>query len=642
MRISVLGLGYVGAVVAGCLARRGHQVVGVDTDPAKVALLNTGRAPIIEPEIGEITAREVAAGRLSATVDVAAAVPRSDLIMICVGTPSRGNGGIDLSHVQRVCRQIGAALPAHAGAPVIVVRSTLLPGTARDLVIPTLEASSGRQAGTDFGVCVNPEFLREGSAVHDYLNPPKTVIGELNRASGNLLASLYTEIAAPLIRTDIETAEMVKYADNAWHALKVGFANEIGHFCKSLGVDSHRVMDIFCRDSKLNLSACYLKPGFAFGGSCLPKDLKALLHRARSLDVSLPILSAVLPSNELQIERAVQTVIEHGSRKVGILGLSFKAGSDDLREQPGGRAGRAAARQGLRAAHLRRQREPREHPRHQPRLHHAPHSAHLGAAHFQHRGGAGARRHPRDRQCGARSSALSCRGSDSDQTVIDLVRIGECHSVDGRLRRRRAGEACPHPRREPARARSTGASGRRRARCAAPATRSRSSAPPDPGCERRFEIIDGMHIYRYRLPLEAANAGGYLVEYLAALAQTFILAWRVLLTRGFDVVHACNPPDLLFLVGGFFKLLGKKFLFDHHDLNPELYEAKFGRRDFFYRLLLALERATFRAADVSIATNDSYREIAIDAGPSCRPSGSSWCAAGRASSACSGCRPMRA
>jgi GDP-mannose 6-dehydrogenase len=334
MKITVLGLGYVGAVVAGCLARRGHQVVGVDTEPGKVALVNSGKSPIIEREIDEITAREVAAGRLSATADVAAAVKDSDLIMVCVGTPSRGNGEIDLQHVRRVCQQIGAALRSHPGAPVVVVRSTLLPGTTRELVIPTLEASSGRQAGTDFGVCINPEFLREGSAVHDYLNPPKTVIGELNRASGDLLASLYTEIPAPLIRTDIDTAEMVKYADNAWHALKVGFANEIGHFCKSLGVDSHRVMEIFCRDTKLNLSACYLKPGFAFGGSCLPKDLRALLHKAKSLDVAMPILSAVLPSNELQIERAVQTVIEHGSRKVGILGLSFKAGSDDLRNSP--------------------------------------------------------------------------------------------------------------------------------------------------------------------------------------------------------------------------------------------------------------------------------------------------------------------
>lgn len=334
MRISVLGLGYVGAVVCGCLARRGHQVIGVDTDPGKVALVNAGRSPIIEREIEEIIAEEVAAGRLAATADVAAAVPVSDLIMVCVGTPSRANGEIELKHVRRVCEQIGTALRSHPGAPAVVVRSTLLPGTTRELVIPTLEAASGRQAGTDFGVCINPEFLREGTAVRDYEHPPKTVIGELNRASGDLLASLYTEIAAPLIRTDIETAEMVKYADNAWHALKVGFANEVGHFCKSLGVDSHRVMEIFCRDTKLNLSACYLKPGFAFGGSCLPKDLKALLHKARSLDVSLPILSAVLPSNELQIERAVQTVIEHGSRNVGILGLSFKAGSDDLRNSP--------------------------------------------------------------------------------------------------------------------------------------------------------------------------------------------------------------------------------------------------------------------------------------------------------------------
>jgi GDP-mannose 6-dehydrogenase len=334
MRISVLGLGYVGAVVAGCLARKGHEVIGVDADASKVALVNSGRSPIIEKEIGEITAQEVAAGRLSATIEVTAAVPRSDLIMVCVGTPSRGNGEIELRHVRRVCQQIGAALRTHPGAPVVVVRSTLLPGTTRELVIPTLESSSGRQAGTDFGACVNPEFLREGSAVHDYLNPPKTVIGELNRASGDLLASLYAGLAAPLIRTDIETAEMVKYADNAWHALKVGFANEIGHFCKALHVDSHRVMEIFCRDTKLNLSASYLKPGFAFGGSCLPKDLRALLHKAKSLDVSLPILSAVLPSNELQIERAVQTVIEHGSRKVGILGLSFKAGSDDLRNSP--------------------------------------------------------------------------------------------------------------------------------------------------------------------------------------------------------------------------------------------------------------------------------------------------------------------
>jgi GDP-mannose 6-dehydrogenase len=334
MKISVLGLGYVGAVSAGCLAEEGHEVIGVDPETRKVDLINAGRTPIIEKDIGEIIERQVAAGRLSATTDVAAAVRHTDLLMICVGTPSRGNGDIELTYVKRVCEQIGAALRDHQGAPVVVLRSTMLPGTMHGTVIPTLEAHSGKRAGVEFGVCINPEFLREGTAVQDYFNPPKTVIGELNRASGDLLASLYARIAAPLIRTDIETAEMVKYADNAWHALKVGFANEIGALCKGLELDSHRVMDIFCQDTKLNISRYYLKPGFAFGGSCLPKDLRALLYKAKTVDVSLPILAAILPSNDRQIERGVQAVIEQGSKKVAVLGLSFKAGTDDLRESP--------------------------------------------------------------------------------------------------------------------------------------------------------------------------------------------------------------------------------------------------------------------------------------------------------------------
>jgi len=334
MKLSVWGLGYVGTVSAGCLAQEGHEVIGVDSEPAKVGLINAGKSPIIEKDIGGIIERQVAAGRLSATTDAAVGVGWADLFLICVGTPSRGNGDIELKYVRRVCEEIGTALRNHEGAPAVVIRSTMLPGTMRNVVIPTLEACSGRRAGAEFGVCINPEFLREGTAVHDFFNPPKTVIGELNRASGDLLASLYAHVAAPLIRTDIETAEMVKYADNAWHALKVGFANEIGHLCKELEVDSHRVMDIFCQDTKLNLSPYYLKPGFAFGGSCLPKDLRALLYKAKTLDVSLPILAAILPSNEQQIERAVRTVIEKGSKKVGILGFSFKAGTDDLRESP--------------------------------------------------------------------------------------------------------------------------------------------------------------------------------------------------------------------------------------------------------------------------------------------------------------------
>jgi GDP-mannose 6-dehydrogenase len=334
MKLGVWGLGYVGTVSAGCLAQEGHEVIGVDSEPTKVDLINAGRSPIIEKDIGGIIERQVAAGRLTATTDAAVGVERADLFLICVGTPSRSNGDIELKYVRRVCQEIGTALRDHQGAPVVVIRSTMLPRTMREVVIPTLETYSGRRAGAEFGVCINPEFLREGTAVHDFFNPPKTVIGELNRASGDLLASLYARIAAPLIRTDIETAEMVKYADNAWHALKVGFANEIGHLCKELGVDSHRVMDIFCQDTKLNLSPYYLKPGFAFGGSCLPKDLRALLYKAKTLDVSLPIVAAILPSNEQQIERAVRTVIEKGSKKVGILGFSFKAGTDDLRESP--------------------------------------------------------------------------------------------------------------------------------------------------------------------------------------------------------------------------------------------------------------------------------------------------------------------
>ncbi len=334
MKLSVWGLGYVGTVSAACLAEEGHEVIGVDSEPRKVDLINAGKSPIIEKDIGRIIERQVAAGRLSATVDAAGVVRQTDLFLICVGTPSRSNGDIELKYVRRVCEQIGTALRNHHGAPVVVIRSTMLPGTMRDVVIPTLEACSGRRAGAEFGVCINPEFLREGTAVHDFSNPPKTVIGELNRASGDLLANLYARIAAPLIRTDIETAEMVKYADNAWHALKVGFANEIGNVCKGLEVDSHRVMDIFCQDTKLNLSPYYLKPGFAFGGSCLPKDLRALLYKAKTLDVSLPILAAILPSNEQQIQRGLRAVTEKGSKKVGILGFSFKAGTDDLRESP--------------------------------------------------------------------------------------------------------------------------------------------------------------------------------------------------------------------------------------------------------------------------------------------------------------------
>jgi len=333
MKISIMGLGYVGAVSAGCLAEEGHEVIGVDPQQSKVDLINQGRTPIIERDIGDIIERNVAAGRLRATSDVQEAVKHTDLSLICVGTPSLGNGHIDLKYVRRVCQQIGEGLRDHPGHTV-VIRSTMLPGTMRTVVIPELEKASGLKAGQDFGLCINPEFLREGTAVHDYFHPPKTVVGELDKASGDVLVKLYGHMPCPLIRTDYETAEMVKYADNTWHALKVSFANEIGNICKGLGLDSHKLMDIFCQDTKLNLSPYYLKPGFAFGGSCLPKDVRALSYKAKMLDVSVPIINAILPSNQEQIERGIRAVVEKGQKKVGILGFSFKAGTDDLRESP--------------------------------------------------------------------------------------------------------------------------------------------------------------------------------------------------------------------------------------------------------------------------------------------------------------------
>lgn len=334
MDISIFGLGYVGAVSAGCLANEGHRVIGVDPFRAKVDLINRGQTPVIEKDIGEIISRAVADELLRATQDVGDAVQNSRISLICVGTPSQPNGSLDLKYVVKVCEEIGAALRNKDEFHVVVARSTMLPGSMRNTVIPVLEKASGKKAGQDFGVCNNPEFLREGTAVYDYRNPPKTVIGEIDAHSGDVLAEVYKDLEAPLIRTSVETAELVKYTDNVWHALKVGFANEIGNISKSLGLDGHAVMDIFCRDTKLNLSPYYLKPGFAFGGSCLPKDVRALTYKAKSLDVRTPILDAIMPSNHLQVERALQMIMGHGSKNVGILGFSFKAGTDDLRESP--------------------------------------------------------------------------------------------------------------------------------------------------------------------------------------------------------------------------------------------------------------------------------------------------------------------
>jgi len=334
VRVSIFGLGYVGAVSAGCFAHEGHEVIGVDPFQTKVDMINAGQSPIIEAHIGEIISENARAGRLRATCDPAEAMRETDLSFVCVGTPSQVNGNLDLRFVRRVCEQIGQALKTKATRHTVVIRSTIVPGTMHKVVIPTLEDFSGKKAGIDFGVCNNPEFLREGSAVKDFRCPAKTIIGELDAASGDILAALYAHLDAPLIRTDLKTAEMAKYVDNSWHALKIGFANEIGNLCKSFTIDGHEVMRIFCQDKKLNISPAYLLPGFAFGGSCLPKDLRALAYQAKLYDLELPIMSSILPSNEMQVARGLQLIMEKGHKRIGFLGFSFKAGTDDLRESP--------------------------------------------------------------------------------------------------------------------------------------------------------------------------------------------------------------------------------------------------------------------------------------------------------------------
>jgi len=334
MKISIMGLGYVGSVSAACLTRNGHRVIGVDTNKTKIDLINGGLSPIIEKDVGEIIRASVNAGLLSATNNAMDAVLETELSLICVGTPSMLNGNLDLTYVRRVCEEIGQAIRDKKTFHTVVIRSTMLPGSMQDVVIPTLEEFSEKTSGKDFGVCINPEFLREGTAVYDFYHPPKTVIGSIEDASAQIVASLYENLDAPLIKTDLATAEMVKYTDNVWHALKIGFANEIGLISKAVGIDGHKVMDIFCSDRKLNLSPNYLKPGFAFGGSCLPKDIRALSYKSKTLDLTLPIINSILHDNERHVERGVKMITSKGHRRVGILGISFKAGTDDLRESP--------------------------------------------------------------------------------------------------------------------------------------------------------------------------------------------------------------------------------------------------------------------------------------------------------------------
>jgi len=332
--ISIFGLGYVGTVTAACLASRGHRIIGVDPNPLKAQRIASGKSPIVEAGVDEMMANAINEGLISATQDPATAIAQSDISFISVGTPSQRNGKLDLSHIHNVCTDIGHALRAKNSFHRIVVRSTVLPGTTENVIVPAIEAASGLTAGRDFLVCFNPEFLREGTAVVDFFNPPFTVIGTTDPAQAAPICGLYSFLPARIYEIPIPAAEMIKYSCNAFHALKVAFANEIGTICNSLGVDAKTVADIFKSDTRLNVSTAYLSPGFAFGGSCLPKDLRALTYRVRELDLRLPLLESILPSNNEHIERAADAILSLSKRKVGVLGSSFKAGTDDLRESP--------------------------------------------------------------------------------------------------------------------------------------------------------------------------------------------------------------------------------------------------------------------------------------------------------------------
>ena len=332
--ISVFGLGYVGTVTAACLAHKGHKVIGVDLKPTKIEAMQSGRSPIVELGVTDLISKSHADGLLSATSESESAVLNSDISFLCVGTPSLRNGKLDLGHIEPVCREMGKILQRKKTFHLVVLRSTVLPGTAETIVVPALEKASGKKLGQSFGVCVNPEFMREGTAVADFLEPVVTVIGAADPQHSAQLREIYEWVPGRIFETSFRSAEMVKYVCNAWHAVKVSFANEVGTLAKELGVDPGAVVDIFTADTKLNISPTYLKPGFAFGGSCLPKDVRALNYRAKELDLTLPLLQSVLASNEEHLERAVEMVLATGKRKIGMLGLSFKAATDDLRESP--------------------------------------------------------------------------------------------------------------------------------------------------------------------------------------------------------------------------------------------------------------------------------------------------------------------
>ncbi len=333
-RISIFGLGYVGAVSLACLARDGHQVVGVDVDPVKLDLIRNKKSPILEEGIQELMRDVVDSGRVSVTNDAAQALRETELSFICVGTPSAPNGSQDLTYILRLAEQLGVALKDKKEFHTFVIRSTVQPGTVEDKIEPILERASGKRSGVDFGLCFQPEFLREGSSIRDYDHPPYTIVGGNCEQAVNSVREVFQHLEAKFLMTNIRVAETLKMSCNAFHAMKITFANEIGRVSQALGIDSHEVMRLVCADQRLNISPAYLKPGFAFGGSCLPKDLRAITHIAKQNDIVLPMLSSLLASNRVHIDHAVDKILKLGRPKVGMLGLSFKTGTDDLRESP--------------------------------------------------------------------------------------------------------------------------------------------------------------------------------------------------------------------------------------------------------------------------------------------------------------------
>ncbi len=334
MNISIFGLGYVGAVSLACLARDGHQVIGVDVDQAKLDLIAAGNTPVVEEGMVRLMADTMATSRVTLTRETHVAVMQSELSLVCVGTPSASNGSQDQTAMLRLTRDLGIALRDKTAGHVIVFRSTLVPGTVEDVLRPILEAESGKKEGADFHVCYQPEFLREGTSIRDYDNPPFTIVGANAEEPLELLKLLFGHLPCVFHATSVRAAEMVKYCCNNFHALKITFANETARVCEAMGVDPFEVMDLVCQDRQLNISPAYLKPGFAFGGSCLPKDLRATLHFAKTHDVDLPMMAHILPSNRAHIEHAIAKVVATGKRRIGMIGLSFKTGTDDLRESP--------------------------------------------------------------------------------------------------------------------------------------------------------------------------------------------------------------------------------------------------------------------------------------------------------------------